>query len=77
MGQVTYGPTPGEAGSLVFRRSLFVVRDVAAGATLTAEDVRCIRPGHGLPPKELPAVLGRRAARDIARGTPVSWDLLT
>ncbi|MBI3087389.1 MAG: pseudaminic acid synthase [Candidatus Omnitrophica bacterium] len=67
----------GEGRNRGFRRSLFVVADVKAGAALTTTNVRSIRPADGLPPKYLPLVLGRRAARDIAKGTPLSWDLVT
>jgi N-acetylneuraminate synthase len=74
LGRVHYGVDPSEAKSRVFRRSLFVVRDVRAGELLTADNVRSIRPGHGLPPKCLPEVLGRRAARALERGTPLTWD---
>jgi pseudaminic acid synthase len=76
LGRVSYERTPEEATSVVFRRSLFVVRDVRAGEPFTAENVRVIRPGHGLPPRHLDAVIGRRAACDVARGTPLSWALL-
>lgn len=70
------GPAPHEVPSRAFRRSLFVVKDVKAGEALSAENVRCIRPGHGLHPRHLDEVLGRKAARPIARGTPLDWDLL-
>ena len=76
LGTVRYGPSADERRSLAFRRSLFVVRDVAAGAVLGPDDVRAIRPGDGLPPKHLAEVVGRRAARDLPRGTPVTWDVL-
>lgn len=76
MGGVSYGPTEAERKSLVYRRSLYVVRDLKAGDVLTAENVRAIRPGLGLPPGNLDHVLGRRIRRDAPRGTPVSWDLL-
>ena len=76
LGEATFEMTEQEAASRVFRRSLFVVRDIKAGEAFTEENVRCIRPGHGLPPKELPAVLKRRAAVDIPRGTPLSRDHL-
>jgi pseudaminic acid synthase len=76
LGRVDYGVSPKEQASRVFRRSLFVVRDIAAGETFSAENIRSIRPGHGLPPKFLPQVLGRRASQPIARGTPLSWDLI-
>lgn len=76
LGSVRYGPTADEAPSRVFRRSLFIVEDVAAGEVLTEANVRSIRPGDGLAPRELPAVLGRRAARDLPAGTPLAWDAL-
>lgn len=76
LGQVRYQVTEHERDSRVFRRSLFVVEDVAADAPFTEGNVRSIRPGHGLPPKFLPEVLGRRAARDIERGTPLDWGLI-
>ena len=73
LGQVSYRVTEHEAASRVFRRSLFVVKDVKAGEVFTEENVRCIRPGHGLPPRHLKDVLGQRAAHDVERGTPLSW----
>lgn len=65
-----------ESGNRQFRRSLYVVRDVAAGTPLTPEHVRSIRPGFGLAPKLLPQVLNRPAARDLKRGEPLAWDML-
>lgn len=76
LGRVNYAPTEHEAASRVFRRSLFVVQDVDKGAVLTQDNVRSIRPGNGLPPKHLHDVIGRRAKRDIERGTPLDWELI-
>lgn len=76
LGTVRYGPTKRESASLVFRRSLFFVRDLTAGDLVDAADVRSIRPGHGLAPSELHHVLGRRVAEDTVAGTPVTIDLL-
>jgi len=75
LGQVCYEVTEQELASRDLRRSLFVVRDVEAGEMFTAENVRSIRPGHGLHPRHLGEVIGRRASRDIERGTPLAWDL--
>ena len=76
IGSIHYGPTEGEKGSLVFRRSLYVVADVKRGERLDGGNLRAIRPGLGLAPKFLPKILGRRAAKDVSRGTPVTWDLI-
>ncbi|PSC03722.1 pseudaminic acid synthase [Alsobacter soli] len=76
MGRITYGPTEAEKASLVFRRSLYVVKDMAAGEALSPENVRAIRPGLGLPPKELDRVLGLHVKAPVVRGTPLRWDLI-
>lgn len=76
LGSVNYIPTQSEAGSRSLRRSLFVVEDVSAGEAFTSSSVRSIRPGHGLHTRHLEEIIGRRAARDVPRGTPVSWDLI-
>jgi N-acetylneuraminate synthase len=65
-----------ETGSMVFRRSIYVVRDIAVAQPFTAENVRIIRPGYGLPPRELPNVLGRKARRALSRGTALTWDMV-
>lgn len=65
-----------EAGSIVFRRSLFVVQDVRAGEMFTEQNVRSIRPAHGLPPRYYNQVIGKRAAQDIERGTPLTWQMI-
>ena len=76
LGEANYTRAESEKASLVVRRSIFAVADIAEGEVLTSGNVRIIRPGHGLPPKHLPAVLGRRAARAIPRGTPIDWALI-
>ena len=76
LGQVQYGPTPHEMRTKPFRRSLFVVNDVKKGEPFTPANVRSIRPANGLHPRHLPDVLGRRAARDIEKGTPFDWELV-
>jgi len=76
LGHVSYGVSPAEEQSLQFRRSLYVVKDMAPGEAITRENVRAIRPGFGLPPKHLDELLGRHVASAVALGTPVSWSLL-
>jgi N-acetylneuraminate synthase len=76
LGRVSYDLAPSERGNLQFRRSLYVVEDMAAGEVFTQANLRSIRPGFGLPPKHLPEILGRRASRALTRGTPLSWDQL-
>ncbi|MGE0441740.1 MAG: pseudaminic acid synthase [Gemmatimonadales bacterium] len=76
IGRPRLGPGTAEEGSVTFRRSLYVVADVAAGEPLTRANVRSIRPGFGLAPRFADQVWGRRASRAVERGTPVSWDLV-
>jgi pseudaminic acid synthase len=76
LGEVHFGFSEREASSRVFRRSLFVVHDVKRGEPFTAENVRSVRPAHGLHTRHLPEILGQRAACDIERGTPLSWELV-
>jgi N-acetylneuraminate synthase len=73
LGTVHYGVSERENKSRVFRRSLFVVKDVKAGDVFTEENLRSIRPGHGLAPKYLKDILGARAACDLEQGTPLHW----
>ncbi|HEY4319069.1 MAG TPA: pseudaminic acid synthase [Herbaspirillum sp.] len=75
LGAVSYGPTEKEKASLQYRRSLYVVEDIRAGDELTAQNVRAIRPGLGLPPKYLELVMGRAARRDIRKGSALTWDM--
>ncbi|MGC8669232.1 MAG: pseudaminic acid synthase [Chthonomonadales bacterium] len=72
LGSVSYAVGEREAKSRIFRRSLFVVKDIQAGEVFTTEHVRSIRPGYGLHPRELPRVLGKPAARSLRRGTPLA-----
>jgi pseudaminic acid synthase len=76
LGVIKYGPTNEESPSLKFRRSLYIVKDMKKGDVFTDENLRSIRPGHGLPPKYLDIFLGRPAAKDAAKGVPLSWDYL-
>ena len=76
VGRVTYELTEKENNSRVFRRSLFVVKDIKAGEVFSSTNVRIIRPGCGLAPKHEGVVLGRQAKQAILRGTPLSWELI-
>ena len=74
MGKVSYGVSKQEETNACFRRSLFVVKDIAAGEKLTPENIRSIRPAYGLRPKYYKEVLGKVAKHEIKRGTPLSFE---
>lgn len=76
LGQVRYLPTAKEQQSMIFRRSLYVVQDMKAGEALTRDNLRAIRPGHGLPPKYYEVLLGKKVNRELRRGTPLSWEVI-
>ena len=77
LGKVNYARTEVEKGNVKFRRSLYVVKDIAAGEMLTSDNVRSIRPGFGLAPKHYETILGKRAKSAINRGTALKFELLT
>ena len=76
LGSASYERKPSEMGNAMFRRSLYVVEDMAAGDIFTTRNLRSIRPGHGLSPKHLPEILGRRAGRALKRGTALDWPMI-
>ena len=76
LGKVSYELSEKIKRSREFARSLFVVKDIKAGEVFTEENVKSIRPGYGLPPKHLKDILGKKARKDIKKGTPLSWDLV-
>lgn len=74
LGRVDYGRKSSEIGNAQFRRSLYFVKALKAGDTITEDAVRSVRPGFGLPPKRLDDVLGQTLARDVAANTPLRED---
>ena len=75
LGQINYEKTEAEKGNIKFRRSLYFVKGIKAGETITDQHVRSIRPGYGLAPKHLEDILGKKASKDIVFGTPVTFDM--
>ena len=71
LGSIHYGLTVGERKSRIFRRSLFVVKDIKKGERFTQNNIRSIRPSYGLTPRFYASILGRKAKKDIKRGTPL------
>lgn len=75
-GKIAYGPTTPEQKSMQFRRTLYVVENIKAGETFNEKNVRAIRPGFGLAVKYYDVILGKKAKKDIKKGTPTNWDLI-
>ena len=76
LGKIKYGPLNDEAKSLVFRRSIYITKDIKAGEILNHENIRVIRPGYGIEPKYLDLVIGRPVKIDAKKGTALSWDII-
>ena len=75
-GTIHYGTTKEEEGNIVFRRSIFVVKDIKKGELFTEENIRVIRPGYGIKPKYFEEILGKIAVCDIQRGIPLNFDMV-
>jgi N-acetylneuraminate synthase len=75
-GRIDYGRKSSEQGNVTFRRSLYVTKDIPAGSPITPDNVRSIRPGHGLAPRYYETVMGKRATRELKFGEPLLWDCL-
>lgn len=76
MGHVSYEMQEQEKNSLIYRRSLYIVKDMKAGDVLTEENLRSIRPGLGLPPKYYDELLGKKVKCDVKMGTAMKWDFV-
>ncbi|MDD3000422.1 MAG: pseudaminic acid synthase [Candidatus Riflebacteria bacterium] len=70
-GKVNYELSESEKKSLVFRRSIYVCNDIKMGEAFTEENIRCIRPGYGLHPRYYEETIGKKAVKDLAKGTPL------
>lgn len=73
IGNVDYSLSEKKEKNRKFARSLFVVKDIKKGEIFTEENVRSIRPGYGLSPKHYIDVLGKKAVKDIRKGSPLKW----
>ena len=76
LGSVVYGGAAVEQKSLKFRRSLYVANNIKKGAILTKENLRIVRPGYGLAPKNIDVLLGRRVNQDLSTGTAMKWEYI-
>lgn len=76
VGKVVYGGAAVERKSMKFRRSLYIAKDMQEGDVLTAENLRIVRPGYGLPPKNIDVLLGRKVNRDLSAGAAMKWEFI-
>lgn len=76
LGSVVYGVTEVERNSIIFRRSLYIAKDMKAGDVFTQENLRCIRPGMGIAPKYYEVLLGKKVNRDVEKGMPLDWKMV-
>lgn len=77
MGRVNYAQKSSESGNVKFRRSLYFVQDSLAGAVVTSDMIRSVRPGYGLAPKYFSDIVGRRLNKPVLKNMPVTWELFS
>ena len=76
LGQITYGATKADTVGVTRHRSIYIVQEIKAGEVLTTDNLRCIRPDHGLSPKHYRILIGKIIKCDTKNGTPMKWDLV-
>lgn len=76
LGEVRYGPTDAEMGSLVFRRSIYVSKNIKKGEYLTKDNIKIVRPGHGLSPKYFNILLGKKVNKNLIKGDALNWEVI-
>jgi pseudaminic acid synthase len=76
IGKINYGPTSSEKSSLVFRRSIYIAKDIKEGDAFSEDNLRIVRPGLGLDPKYYEIILGRKSDKAAKKGTALTWDLI-
>ncbi|KKP59992.1 MAG: Sialic acid synthase [Candidatus Gottesmanbacteria bacterium GW2011_GWA1_34_13] len=76
MGKITYKPDKQESENIIFKRSLFAVKDIKKGERITYKNIKCIRPGYGISPVYLDQIIGKAAKQNIEKGSPLSWKMI-
>ena len=76
MGEIKYGPNKDDKNSLIFRRSVYISKNVKKGDKLTKKNLKVIRPGLGLAPKYYNILIGKKINKDAKKGTPFSWEFI-
>jgi pseudaminic acid synthase len=76
IGKVSYEPSSSEKIARLYRRSLFAVNDIKSGELITMQNVKSIRPGHGIHTRNLSELLGKRVKVDVEKGMPFSWEMI-
>ncbi|BBT81007.1 pseudaminic acid synthase [Aeromonas sp. YN13HZO-058] len=74
LGVADYQLTASEQGNRAFRRSLYLVKNIAAGEVITAEHIKSVRPALGLPPADYDRLIGKRVRRDLSANQPLNWE---
>jgi N-acetylneuraminate synthase len=74
LGSPKYQIKPSELDNIKFRRSLYFVKSIKKGESISVGDIRSVRPGYGLPPRNFDALIGRRLSRDVVQNSPVTWE---
>jgi N-acetylneuraminate synthase len=76
LGNIDYGIKSSEKKNIKFRRSLYFVKDMKLGDTITYENIKSIRPGFGLSPKNIEILIGKKIKKTVKAGTKTSWDII-
>lgn len=76
LGTISYDLSERERNNRAYRKSIFASKDIKAGEIISEQNVKVVRPAHGLEPKFYEALIGRKARVAIEKGTPIAWNLI-
>ena len=76
MGNVSYTPGKAEQKSLLYKRSIYVSKNIKAGEKFSPDNIKVIRPADGLHPRYFESIMGKRSPVDIKAGTPLKQNLI-
>lgn len=76
IGKVNYGLSSSEKGNVKFRKSIYFIKDIKCGETITRDHIKCVRPGYGIKPRYFNKLIGKKVTKDVDAFSPVEEEII-